>query len=164
MRRGAPLNSYAKKPAVMADVDDLEGGSGYGGGSAPSSGSHLGLAAPSSGGGGSSGLYPMPYDSGKSTKRRSYRHGYQSLLTGATSGMSDAMLQKCVGVLAAAIIVGAVILPLRMRILWLVYGAVVFGAAVSMWLSKNVLSCDDGTQEMRAVVRDVCDGFLLHLY
>lgn len=50
------------------------------------------------------------------------------------------------------LVLGAAIFPLQMRILWLVYGAVVFGAVVSMWLSKNVLSCDEGTKEMRAVV------------
>jgi len=155
----------------MADMSyDVEGG-GEGGaaggyGAPPNSGE--------SGNFNSGNMYPMPmsvssggglsaYDSGKA-KRRSYnRHGYQSLLVKATSGMSSDMLQKCIGLLGVAIVLGAFILPLQMRILWLVYGAVVFGAMVSMWLSKNVLSCDDGTPEMRAVsdpIREGAEGFL----
>lgn len=141
----------------MADMNDLEGGGVYGGGSAPnsgnlnvSSGNNRGLEAPG-------GYDDYGYDSGKASKRTYHRRGgYQSLLVGAAGSMSNAMLQKCIAVLGAVILLGAFALPLQMKILWLVYGAVVFGAMVSMWLSKNVLSCDDGTKEMRAVVRVAC--------
>ncbi len=140
----------------MADMNDLEGGggsTGYGVGSAPSSGGYGNVANPlmmdADHAGSSSGL---AYDSGKA-KRRTYNgHRYQSLLMGAAGTMNNSMLQRTIGVLVAVLVVGAFMLPLQMKILWLVYGAVVFGAVVSMWLSKNVLSCDDGTAEMRAVV------------
>ena len=153
MRRGAPLNQPKRAP-VMSDLD-VEGGGNAGYGSSPDSGSFgsensSGYPMPpnSSGSGGGGG--GLSYDSGKA-KRRAY-HGYQSLLMGAAGSMSNSLLQKCIALLAAGIIIGAMMLPLQMRILWVVYGAVVFGAMVSMWLSKNVLSCDDGTPEMRAVV------------
>ena len=154
----------------MADMNDLEGGGG--GGGAPT---YSGNTPPTSGSGSSYGLNnrdsvsyapPPEYDSGKSpaSKRRvSNRHGYQSLLINAGDVMSNSMLQKSVGVLLAVIIIGALALPTNMKVLWLVYGAVVFGAVVSMWLSKNVLSCDDGTQEMRAVsdpIKEGAEGFL----
>lgn len=166
----------------MADTDDLEGGSGggmssaggYGGsvGLAPTSGSYSSGSSPPGSGGG---LYNMPpgsgggggtvYDSTGKGKRRSYgrRGGYQSLLVGAAGSMSDGLFQKCIGLLAGGIVLGSMMFPLQMRIMWLVYGAVVFGALVSMWLSKNVLSCDDGTPEMRAVsdpIREGAEGFL----
>lgn len=153
----------------MADMNDLEGG---GGGSAPT---YSGNTPPTSGSGSSYGLNnrdsvsyapPPVYDSGKSpaSKRRVInRHGYQSLLLNAGDVMSNDMLKKSIGVLVAVIIVGAFVLPTNMKVLWLVYGAVVFGAVVSMWLSKNVLSCDDGTPEMRAVsdpIKEGAEGFL----
>eukprot|EP00579_Thalassiosira_antarctica_P001340 CAMPEP_0201869838 /NCGR_PEP_ID=MMETSP0902-20130614/3202_1 /ASSEMBLY_ACC=CAM_ASM_000551 /TAXON_ID=420261 /ORGANISM="Thalassiosira antarctica, Strain CCMP982" /LENGTH=850 /DNA_ID=CAMNT_0048395393 /DNA_START=72 /DNA_END=2624 /DNA_ORIENTATION=- len=160
----------------MADIGDLEGGgstTNYGG-SAPNSGNYSSgnsgnsfsfnnsassLDPPGGGGGGGS-----LYDSTGKAKRRTYnRHGYQSLLSGVADSMSNLLLQKCIGVLVVVVVIGAMVFPLQMRILWLVYGAVVFGALVSMWLSKNVLSCDEGTPEMRAVsdpIREGAEGFL----
>lgn len=143
----------------MADTDDIEGGGGAG--LAPGSGGNV--LSPRSGGGG----YSLPpgsggsgsggglYDSTGKARGRTYRGrgGYSSLLVGATGGMSDGALQKSLALLTATVVLGALAFPLQTRILWLVYGAVVFGALVSMWLSKNVLSCDDGTPEMRGVVR-----------
>lgn len=164
MRRGAPINS--KKPAVMADVDDIEGGGGYRPtppGSGNNSVGNFNSASSSMDVSGSGservGLinnpYPMPYDStGKAKQRRVYHcHGYQSFLVGAAGSMSDSLLQKCIALLVGVVVIGVMVFPLQMRVIWLVYGAVTFGAMVSMWLSKNVLSCDDGTKEMRAVVR-----------
>ena len=184
MRRGAPQSSQMKKPAVMADVDDLEGGgSGYGGGvvsggskASVSSGNAVGMADPSplysgygasTGNGGGVGAFAVAeavgpggvsglYDSGKSSKRRQYhRHSYQSILTGTAGAMSGSTLTKIVSVLLTVIVVGGLVMPLQIRIFWLVYGAVVLGGVVSLWLCRNVLSCDDGTKEMRAVVSEM---------
>lgn len=156
MRRGAPIYSQQyRKPAVMADYDeDLEGGSGSGTTQrAPNSGS--GLQPMEVGLSGGSGGTASTFDSTGKAKRRTYHQGYQSLLVGAAGSMSNDLLQKVLGLLVIVVLAGAMVFPLQMKILWLVYGAVVFGAVVSMWLSKNVLSCDDGTPEMRAGVYNV---------
>jgi len=45
----------------------------------------------------------------------------------------------------------------------LVFSACAFGAIASLWLSRAVLQCDDGTSEMRAVsdpIREGAEGFL----
>ena len=181
MRRGASLSSQIKKPAVMADLDDLESGgvaSGVGGaGMTPLMGGEdrsslggnggvkmVGLGVSPKYGGAKTMSNPMEmasasgkmhYDSGKAKKRRcNNRHSCRSLLmdTAMTGGMSTSSLQMYPGLLVLVVIAGAMALPLQMRILWLVYGAVVFGAMASLWLCGNVLSCDDGTPEMRAVV------------
>lgn len=161
----------------MADVDDIEGGGGSmmgggggggvgPGGAAPRYGGTPPTSTGSSSAGSGYGLADAPpggpvsglYDStGKSRRRHCGAAGglYQSLLTAGAAGgnaMSDSLLQKSIVGLAVMVMIGALMFPLQMRIMWLVYGAVAFGALVSMWLSKNVLSCDDGTAEMRAVV------------
>lgn len=167
-------------------------GSGSNIGLAPTSGSYNSSSGNNSGyGGGGGGHYSMPPTSGSSSgglglgggggggghydstgkgKGRSFsnRHhglggGGGGLLANVAGSMSNSLFQKCMGVLFGVIVIGAMILPLQMRILWFVYGAVVFGSLVSMWLSKNVLSCDDGTAEMRAVsdpIREGAEGFL----
>lgn len=150
----------------MADHNnDLEGG-GPSYGSAPNSGSYGG-GGQRQGGFHSAPAFAAPggavsdlYDSGKAKRRGG---GYSSLLAGSAVGMSNALLQRCMGLLVGAVVIGVVVLPLQMKIMWLVYGAVAFGALVSVWLSKNVLSCDDGTPEMRAVsdpIREGAEGFL----
>jgi len=72
-------------------------------------------------------------------------------------------LKKYVGILFAVIFIFSMILSLEYRILLLVFGSCGFGAIASLWLSQNVLSCDDGTPEMRSVsdpIREGADGFL----
>lgn len=150
----------------MADHGDLEGGgaAGYGGGSAPNSGGSFG-ASP---GGNGKGFHSAPsfdapggavsalYDSDKAKRRG----GAYPRLTG---GAGQSLLPQLMFLLVGVVVVGAAVFPLRMKILWLVYGAVAFGALVSLWLSNNVLSCDDGTPEMRAVsdpIREGAEGFL----
>jgi inorganic pyrophosphatase len=54
-------------------------------------------------------------------------------------------------------------LPIEWSILTLVYSACCFGAIASLWLSRSVLNCDEGTPEMRAVsdpIREGAEGFL----
>jgi inorganic pyrophosphatase len=54
-------------------------------------------------------------------------------------------------------------LSIEWSILTLVYAACCFGMIASLWLSHSVLSCDDGTPEMRSVsdpIREGAVGFL----
>eukprot|EP00547_Thalassionema_nitzschioides_P013066 CAMPEP_0194262504 /NCGR_PEP_ID=MMETSP0158-20130606/46577_1 /TAXON_ID=33649 /ORGANISM="Thalassionema nitzschioides, Strain L26-B" /LENGTH=820 /DNA_ID=CAMNT_0039002663 /DNA_START=164 /DNA_END=2626 /DNA_ORIENTATION=+ len=54
-------------------------------------------------------------------------------------------------------------LPIAWCILLLVFSSCAFGALASVWLSRVILQCDDGTVEMRAVsdpIREGADGFL----
>jgi len=161
MRRGASRSSQQRKPVVMADLGDLEGGgSAVYGGSNPNSGNSFHSAPKFEAPGGA---VSALYDSDKAKRRCGHRRGYQSLLVDVTGSMSSSLLQQCLGLLVAVVVVGAIALPLQMKIMWLVYGAVAFGALVSIWLSKNVLMCDDGTPEMRAVsdpIREGAEGFL----
>eukprot|EP00559_Dactyliosolen_fragilissimus_P002560 CAMPEP_0184867084 /NCGR_PEP_ID=MMETSP0580-20130426/25035_1 /TAXON_ID=1118495 /ORGANISM="Dactyliosolen fragilissimus" /LENGTH=870 /DNA_ID=CAMNT_0027367131 /DNA_START=339 /DNA_END=2951 /DNA_ORIENTATION=+ len=55
------------------------------------------------------------------------------------------------------------VLPLTWSILSIIFSAVIFGILMSLWLSRAVLQCDDGTAEMRAVsdpIREGAEGFL----
>jgi inorganic pyrophosphatase len=54
-------------------------------------------------------------------------------------------------------------LPIHWAILLLVFSSCSFGLIASLWLSRAVLQCDDGTPEMRAVsdpIREGAEGFL----
>ena len=54
-------------------------------------------------------------------------------------------------------------LPLTPSILVCIYSAVAFGVLGSLYLSRSVLECDDGTEAMRAVsdpIREGAEGFL----
>merc|ERR1719491_1790178 len=69
--------------------------------------------------------------------------------------------------LLAATIVGSLLMPsdgsIVFYIMMWVYAAVAFGIVSSLYLSRSVLSCDDGTEEMRAVsdpIREGAEGFL----
>merc|ERR1719491_801572 len=70
------------------------------------------------------------------------------------------------GLLAATIVV-SLLMPsdgsIVFYIMMWVYAAVAFGIVSSLYLSRSVLSCDDGTEEMRAVsdpIREGAEGFL----
>lgn len=55
------------------------------------------------------------------------------------------------------------VVSLHWAILILVYAACIFGCFATLWLSNSVLSCDDGTPEMREVsdpIREGAEGFL----
>jgi inorganic pyrophosphatase len=59
------------------------------------------------------------------------------------------------------------ILPLGLKIFLLIYSAIAFGVLGSLYLSKSVLECDDGTEEMRQVsdpIREGAEGFLTVQY
>jgi inorganic pyrophosphatase len=54
-------------------------------------------------------------------------------------------------------------LAIEWCILTLVFSSCAFGAIASLWLSRSVLQCDDGTAEMREVsdpIREGAEGFL----
>jgi len=72
---------------------------------------------------------------------------------------------------AVALLVGTILCSLLMprdgsmvvSIMMWVYAAIGFGVVSSLYLSRSVLSCDDGTEEMRAVsdpIREGAEGFL----
>jgi hypothetical protein len=66
-------------------------------------------------------------------------------------------------ILLVATLIVAPFLPIQWCILLLVTSSCTFGGIASMWLSRVVLQCDDGTAEMRAVsdpIREGASGFL----
>ena len=175
MRRGTSVTgSEKKRMPVEADIDDLEGGGTL---------QDPLLMSPNSGGGGAASPYlsrqasnnssaPQmdvyePYSPSKKSPRikRSKHHNtstshYVQLASGAAS---EGTLRYA----ALALLVTAVLLcpflPITWSILWLVTTSCAFGALASLWLSKAVLQCDDGTPEMRAVsdpIRQGAAGFL----
>ena len=66
-------------------------------------------------------------------------------------------------ILAVTTCIVAPFLPIEWCILALVYSSCSFGVIASLWLSRTVLQCDDGTAEMRQVsnpIREGAEGFL----
>ena len=66
-------------------------------------------------------------------------------------------------ILLATTVLVAPFLAIQWCILFLVFASCVFGGIASMWLSRVVMQCDDGTAEMRAVsdpIREGASGFL----
>lgn len=85
------------------------------------------------------------------------------VITSFLTGHQSSTLLRCVAALIIVICITCPFLPLTGRLLFLVAGAVVYGAIASLWLSSSVLKCDDGTKEMRAVsdpIREGAEGFL----
>jgi len=192
MRRGAPLSQQDRKPVIVSDTVDLEGGSGVGGGGGVGGSDSIPGSPPRSvvgdddysktnkGGG-----YGSGGDDGGSALMESLTIGgsissgmggrrYHSSLTGRNriafaylTSWSPATLQR------AALL--TLIVPILISIffsswasvmftimVW-VFAAVAFGVVSSLYLSQSVLSCDDGTEEMRAVsdpIREGAEGFL----
>jgi len=96
---------------------------------------------------------------GSFTFKRSNKFEITSLLT----HLPQTLIQKLsiYFVIAAAFL--SLFFPLTGRILILVYTCAALGLLGSLWLSRTVLSCDDGTPEMRAVsdpIREGAEGFL----
>lgn len=156
MRRGARSNSSG---GMSLSIEDMESGgvssSNHSTGSMSPSTSAMNMSSPSEFMG--SGAY-----SGDKGNRRS-KSTLSSLFQFSSSLSSEDSLKKYVGILFAVIFIFSMILSLEYRILLLVFGSCGFGAIASLWLSQNVLSCDDGTPEMRSVsdpIREGADGFL----
>ena len=76
---------------------------------------------------------------------------------------SPSTLRVYMLILAIGVLALCPFLPMELSILALVLGSCCFGVLCSLWLSQAVLSCDDGTPEMRAVsdpIREGASGFL----
>ena len=163
MRRGAPYPPQ-RSPSMKIERtpsnsnssnSDIEGGEVsslllYRSGSAPSS---MDLDASPDG----------EHDvSGKSKKGSRAYHSNKT-----TSASALALASQSLQYYAFALIVGTGItcpfLPIEWCLLTFVFSSCTFGALASMWLSRAVLQCDDGTAEMRAVsdpIREGAEGFL----
>lgn len=167
MRRGASVATATKKQPVMADIHDLEGG-GVLDGKKSYSRSSSNDSFPLSGASAPSDAFlptaPMAVDmgteinpSGKDKKRR-VKHSYAYLTRQSPNSLRNYAILLFV-------ITGLVcpFLPIEWSILFLVMASCCFGAIASLWLSRSVLQCDDGTPEMRAVsdpIREGAEGFL----
>jgi hypothetical protein len=76
---------------------------------------------------------------------------------------STEKLRSCGLILAVVTCIVTPFLPIEWCILALVYCSCLFGLIASLWLSRSVLQCDDGTAEMRQVsdpIREGAEGFL----
>jgi inorganic pyrophosphatase len=97
---------------------------------------------------------PRTYSSSKQKKGVSYAY--------LTRHSPDALRMYAL-VLLIATCVACPFLAIEWCILTLVFSSCVFGAIASLWLSRSVLQCDDGTPEMREVsdpIREGAEGFL----
>ena len=157
MRRGAALNEGGRRRPVVADFDDVEGGGAEKPSTYTRSGSMGSYSAASSG---SLDINPVLSPSGKDKRRRvKHAFGARAFLTGHSS--------KALQLYAITLIIATVcicpFLPIHWCIVVLVSSSCIFGAIASLWLSHSVLSCDDGTPEMRLVsdpIREGAEGFL----
>ena len=166
MRRGASQATASRKQPVMADIHDLEGGGGLDGKKAYSrsssnDGGSFGASAPNDAFLPAS---PMAVDmaadlsaSGKDKKRR-VKHSYAYLTRQSPGSLRNyaILLMVITGIVCP-------FLPIEWSVLFLVMASCCFGAIASLWLSRSVLQCDDGTPEMRAVsdpIREGAEGFL----
>jgi H(+)-translocating pyrophosphatase len=139
------------------NLDDLEGGAAGG-----EERDKLLMRSPSSSVDPSSGVLMAEIDethpSGKQKKRKKHVHHH---------AFYKAASPNSVRLYGAVIILGMLFLcpflAIHWAILTLVYASCVFGVFATLWLSKAVLQCDDGTAEMRAVsepIREGAEGFL----
>jgi Inorganic H+ pyrophosphatase len=190
MRRGASVSETRKRYPVEADANgDVEGGgllspsSGGGPASAPMpprsspflarSGSSFGADGSSSsrlelsGGGALDPLLvsPSPMASHMYDAKDKRRGG--SYAAFSRNGSHHTTSQDQIRWYSLGLLVGTCILfpmfSVSSSILLLVTSSCVFGLLASWWLSKSVLSVDEGTMEMRAVsdpIREGATGFL----
>lgn len=116
----------------------------------------------------SSGIF---VDDSQGKSRRRHKQGFLSgLLTSNNNNFNISLLpdpdtvQVYAGGLCVITLLLVMLLPsIELSLLTLVYGAVLFGILVSLWLARVVLQCDEGTMEMRNVsnpIRQGATGFL----
>lgn len=167
MRRGAALNEGNRRQPVVADLHDVEGGSGSGavGGGGVSTPGKAYMRSASSGSftGASSGSLDVSSSLSPSGKDKKPRVKRSSISYADLTRQSPRKLQLYAGALIAVTGLLCPFLSIEYCILLLVYSSCCFGAIASLWLSRSVLSCDDGTPEMRAVsdpIREGAEGFL----
>ena len=149
MRRGAPVQAY-RSPSMTVELDDdLEGGGSQ------TSPLVMNMTRPPTS---ASQLEMSDHVSGKAKgpPRSGVARAY------LTQQAPNALRFYALLLLVATLIV-APLLPIQWCILVLVFSSCTFGGIASMWLSRVVLQCDDGTAEMRAVsdpIREGASGFL----
>ncbi|KAL7564408.1 hypothetical protein ACA910_002726 [Epithemia clementina (nom. ined.)] len=155
MRRGSSLNNVPKekRTPVAADLHDLEGGSTAYHGVQPTPGN---ISRGSSGTLSASDIDLYSADDAKKDSRQKVSKAY-------VKGSSPDALRGFAAVLVIGTCILFPFLPVEWSIFLLVISACCFGAVASLWLSRSVLQCDDGTAEMRAVsdpIREGAEGFL----
>jgi Inorganic H+ pyrophosphatase len=99
------------------------------------------------------------HPSGKQRKRKKHIAGLAAFAT--NSSPDKIRLYGIVVVLGTLCICPFV--SIQWAILTIVYASCIFGCVATLWLSRSVLQCDDGTPEMRAVsdpIREGAEGFL----
>jgi len=156
--------------STIIDDHDLEGG----GTVSPEHSTHSSLGSNSRSSSGAN-MMMMSMDSGNNSDGPGYdpknkaKSGYatpSSSFSGGVGGggqASTAQLRNYVYLLLGVTLLLSFYFTLQFRILLLVFSSCTFGGIASLWLSQNVLGCDDGTPEMRAVsdpIREGADGFL----
>lgn len=157
---------------ASADLDDMEGG---GMGSSPylarqgstasrnSNGAIDSLSLDNGNGIPSSPMmmYGNSMDDSQAKSKKDPR--FKSMAFQTLTRFSSDALRTSVLVLVAVTVILYFLCSTTWSILLLVLSACTFGAMASLWLSRAVLSCDDGTPEMRAVsdpIREGAEGFL----
>lgn len=174
-----PVAKSRQTTIASADLEDMEGGgssvsgsaaggspymvrqgstASYGSASNNNDGIDLSMNGPSS---------PMfSYDDDSQKKTRDPRNNNKSSLLAYANYLtkvSSDNLRTYALVLVGVTFVLFFLSSTTWSILLLVTSACMFGAMASLWLSRAVLSCDDGTPEMRAVsdpIREGAEGFL----
>jgi hypothetical protein len=168
MRRGAAVTGGdpTKRRPVMADYEaDLEGGAALSSPSGkPYTRSGSGSADSFGSTSGSMEISPALSPSGKDKKTR-VKHGHNkgNISSAVLTQHSPNALRMYAFVLCIATASTCPFLPIEWSILTLVYAACCFGMIASLWLSRSVLQCDEGTPEMRSVsdpIREGAVGFL----
>ncbi len=182
MRRGAPI-AEGKLPVVSphpadlesADIESMAEGGGYDKSykvkQSPSSG--FGLSIPTGGlslgvgntmnGGLSSNSSHSSLNVSKAYGVSSNMAGWNRIIFSSLTKYDPGAIQQMYLVVFGLAFVLFWILPLTPSILVCIYAAVAFGVLGSLFLSRSVLECDDGTEAMRAVsdpIREGAEGFL----
>ena len=148
-RRGAPLQSYRSSSMTLEADDDLEGGGNQT--------SPLVIRPPASTIASQLEMSDVVSGKAKGPPRSGRTRAYMS------QHASTGSLGLYVLIVLGVTLILAPFLPLQWRILLFVFGSCAFGGIASIWLSRVVLQCDDGTAEMRAVsdpIREGAAGFL----
>ena len=170
MRRGAPLSEHRKNPVISphpADISTVEEGS-YD----KNQKSNGFQARPHS-----FGLNDTYYSNYGNITADMKQHASSKSMYGSSlvssslnryvffllTKLSTQVLQSSTLLLFALVFIAVFVLPLTMKMFFVIYAAIAFGIIGSLYLSKSVLECDDGTEEMRQVsdpIREGAEGFL----
>jgi Inorganic pyrophosphatase len=171
MKRGAPLNQQGKLPVTSphpADISTLEEGSydktqkangtSYARATNYSNFYNNKSTSSSSSFGAVNGTFRAKAKAASMASSSMNRFVFSILTKISLDNMKMGLL-----ILIVATILLSFLLPLALKIFLLIYAAIAFGIIGSLYLSKSVLECDDGTEEMRQVsdpIREGAEGFL----